>query len=84
MTKPLSRTALKFLSLADQGYQGVSHGTHAYNLGAHFGPLSDSGYVTTDRYPFVHLTPKGRDALRAYYADGGLPGGKRVAARKVG
>jgi len=67
----LSRTALKFLSVADKHYQGKSLGTHAYNLKSYFGQLSDAGLVTTDRYPFVHLTAAGREALNAYYASGG-------------
>jgi hypothetical protein len=88
MTPKLSQTALKFLSIADSAYQGKSLGTHAYNLRSYFGPLHDAGLITTDSYPFVHLTDAGRAALRPYYAAGGLPGGKRrkapVAAAKVG
>ncbi len=67
----LSKTALKFLSLAD-----VKHGTHAYNLKSYFGPLSDAGLIDKG-YPFVRLTDAGRAALAPYYAAGGLPDGKR-------
>lgn len=88
MPAKLSKTALKFLSLADSSYQGKSLGTHAYNLKGYFGPLHDAGLITAVSYPFVHLTDAGRAALAPYYADGGLPGGKRrkaaVAAGKVG
>lgn len=72
MSAKLSRTALKFLSLADKSYNGRSLGTHAYNLKSYYGQLADAGLVSgTVGSPFVHLTPAGRDALTAYYASGG-------------
>lgn len=76
MPAKLSRTALKFLSLADKSYQGRSLGTHHHNLKGYYGQLADAGLVSHSvGSPFVHLTPAGREALTAYYASGG----KRVA-----
>jgi hypothetical protein len=69
MTKPLAKTTLKFLSLADSTYQGKSLGTHAYNLKSYYSALSDRGLV--EGYPIVHLTDAGRSELRAYYLAGG-------------
>lgn len=69
----LSKTALKFLSCADQSYQGRSHGTHHHNLKGFYGKLLDGGYIAhqSEGSPFVHLTDMGRNALHAYYATGG-------------
>lgn len=74
MSKPLSQTALKFLSLAD-----VKHGTHVHNFKGYYGELSDRGLLD-DGFPFARLTDAGRAELAPYYAAGGLPDGKR---RKV-
>lgn len=55
-SKKLSKAALKALSEA-----GKVGGTHAYNLGRHYGTLDDMGLI--EGYPFVKLTDAGRAAL---------------------
>ncbi len=59
MEKPLSKTALKFLACVHP-----KHGTHAYNLKSYYAKLDDGGYIHSDKFPFVHLTNKGREALK--------------------
>lgn len=66
MGRKVSKTAMKFLSLACG-----AHGTHVNNLKDWVFELEDAGYIKVENYPFARITDSGRSALAAHVAAGG-------------
>lgn len=67
MAKKWSKTALKALACAAQGYQGRLHGTSMLNLGRHYHPLLEAGLIEhrdNCRATDVYITPSGQSVLR--------------------